>query len=76
MWVTDGGNNQTGFSNERYDELIDLAAKETDLEKRESYFIECEQIIADQLPIGPDVYKRQVSIWTLHAALRVTASII
>lgn len=23
MWVTDGGNNQTGFSNERYDELID-----------------------------------------------------
>lgn len=29
MWVTDGGNNQTGFSNERYDELIDLAAKET-----------------------------------------------
>lgn len=52
MWVTDGGNNQTGFSNERYDELIDLASKETDLEKRESYFIECEQIIADQLPIG------------------------
>lgn len=53
LWVTDGGNNQTGFSNERYDELIDLASKETDLEKRESYFIECEQIIADQLPIGP-----------------------
>ena len=52
LWVTDGGNNQTGFSNERYDELIDLAAKETDLEKRESYFIECEQIIADQLTIG------------------------
>lgn len=57
MWVTDGGNNQTGFSNERYDELIDLAAKETDLEKRESYFIECEQIIADQLPIGPAFWR-------------------
>lgn len=57
LWVTDGGNNQTGFSNERYDELIDLAAKETDLEKRESYFIECEQIIADQLPIGPAFWK-------------------
>ena len=57
MWVTDGGNNQTGFSNERYDELIDLAAKETDLEKRESYFIECEQIIADQLPIGPSYWR-------------------
>lgn len=57
MWVTDGGNNQTGFSNERYDELIDLAAKETDLEKRESYFIECEQIIADQLPIGPSFWR-------------------
>ncbi len=57
MWVTDGGNNQTGFSNERYDELIDLAAKETDLEKRESYFIECEQIIADQLPIGPAYWR-------------------
>lgn len=57
LWVTDGGNNQTGFSNERYDELIDLASKETDLEKRESYFIECEQIIADQLPIGPAFWK-------------------
>lgn len=57
MWVTDGGNNQTGFSNERYDELIDLASKETDLEKRESYFIECEQIIADQLPIGPAFWR-------------------
>lgn len=57
MWVTDGGNNQTGFSNERYDELIDLAAKETDLEKRESYFIECEKIIADQLPIGPSYWR-------------------
>lgn len=57
QWVTDGGNNQTGFSNERYDELIDLAAKETDLEKRESYFIECEQIIADQLPIGPAFWR-------------------
>ena len=57
IWVTDGGNNQTGFSNERYDELIDLAAKETDLEKRESYFIECEQIIADQLPIGPSYWR-------------------
>lgn len=57
LWVTDGGNNQTGFSNERYDELIDLAAKETDLEKRESYFIECEQIIADQLPISPAFWR-------------------
>ena len=57
LWVTDGGNNQTGFSNERYDELIDLAAKETDLEKRESYFIECEQIIADQFPIGPAFWR-------------------
>ena len=57
LWVTDGGNNQTGFSNERYDELIDLAATETDLEKRESYFIECEQIIADQLPIGPAFWR-------------------
>lgn len=57
LWVTDGGNNQTGFSNERYDELIDLASKETDLEKRESYFVECEQIIADQLPIGPAFWR-------------------
>lgn len=57
LWVTDGGNNQTGFSNERYDELIDLASKETDFEKRESYFIECEQIIADQLPIGPAFWR-------------------
>lgn len=52
LWVTDGGNNQTGFSNAEYDELIKKAATETDLEVRESYFLRCEEIIAEELPVA------------------------
>lgn len=57
MWVTDGGNNSVKFSNARYDELIALAAKETDVNKRQEYFLECEKIIADEVPISPTMWR-------------------
>ena len=52
LWVTNGGNNNTNWSNERYDELIALAQKETDMEKRQEYFLECEQILSENVPVS------------------------
>ena len=54
MFVTGGGNNNCGWSNKRYDELIALAAKETDGAKRFEQFREAETIlIRDEMPICP-----------------------
>lgn len=57
MFVTGGGNNNCGWSNQRYDELIALAAKETDGAKRFDQFREAETIlIRDEMPITPLFY--------------------
>ena len=53
MWVTDGGHNNTGWSNARYDKLIELAAKEGDKNKRKEYFHEAEKILATEMPMLP-----------------------
>jgi oligopeptide transport system substrate-binding protein len=56
MWVTDGGNNQTGWSNKKYDRLIDLAQREPDSTKRFEYYRQAERILMDELPIIPLYY--------------------
>lgn len=48
MWVTGGGNNSTGWSNKRYDDLIAAAAAEGDPKKRMQHFHEAEQIVVEQ----------------------------
>jgi oligopeptide transport system substrate-binding protein len=54
MFLTGGGNNNCGWSNKRYDELIALAAKETDKAKRYDIFREAETIlIRDEMPVCP-----------------------
>ena len=53
LWVTDGGNNDTGWSNEEYDALINTARTSTDMQERCDAFIECEKILADELPVLP-----------------------
>lgn len=54
MFVTGGGNNQTGWSNARYDELIAQAARERDVAKRAAIFVEAEKLLIEQeLPIIP-----------------------
>jgi oligopeptide transport system substrate-binding protein len=53
MFVTKNGNNKTGFSNARYDELLAKAALEGDREKRLEYFQEAESILVDSVPILP-----------------------
>lgn len=53
LWVTDGGNNDTSWSNEEYDALINTARTSTDMQERCDAFIECEKILADELPLLP-----------------------
>ncbi|MBQ2668381.1 MAG: peptide ABC transporter substrate-binding protein [Clostridia bacterium] len=53
LWVTDGGNNDTGWSNAEYDAHIAAARVSTDQEERQAAFIECEKILADEYPILP-----------------------
>lgn len=53
MFVTDGGNNQTGWSNSQYDQLIALAASEADEKKRYQFFQQAEQLLMDESPIIP-----------------------
>ncbi|MBI4178206.1 peptide ABC transporter substrate-binding protein [bacterium] len=53
MYVTGGGNNNTGFSHAEYDELIRKAAQTMDREERFRYFQRCEDILAEEVPIIP-----------------------
>ncbi len=62
MWRTGDGHNNTGWSNSRYDELLELAAKESDPLKRFSYFEECERLIAEHAPILPIYFYVHVTL--------------
>lgn len=56
---SDSGAIQTGWSNARYDELISLASKEMDAEKRLEYYTEAEKILLyDESVLAPTVYPR------------------
>jgi oligopeptide transport system substrate-binding protein len=54
MYITDGGNNKTGFSNARYDEIIlHEAPAELDKDKRFALYHEAETILLETMPILP-----------------------
>jgi oligopeptide transport system substrate-binding protein len=53
MFVTDGGNNSTGFSHPQYDELIRKARIENDLNKRSKMLEQAEKILMSELPVIP-----------------------
>ena len=61
LWTTGGGNNDAGFSNARYDELIAAAKVETDSEKRLEMLREAEDILMDEMPILPIYYYTTVT---------------
>ena len=63
MWVTNGGNNDTGFSNAQYDSLISQAKIETDVVKREGLLREAEDILMDEMPVIPVYYYTTVMAW-------------
>ncbi len=54
MFITGDGNNETGWSNPRYDALVQQANETTDLKQREQLFQQAETILVhDDLPIIP-----------------------
>ncbi len=53
LFVTDGENNRTGWSNARYDELVRGAALETDPAERLAMLAQAEAILLEELPILP-----------------------
>jgi len=56
MMVTGGENNNTGWSNAEYDELIAAAHAETDAAKRFELFRKAERILMDEVPLIPVYY--------------------
>jgi len=56
MFVTDGGNNRTGWSNKEYDALVAQAMLETDKKKRWEIYKKAEAILIKEAPILPIYY--------------------
>lgn len=62
-WTTGNGNNDSGYANPEYDALIEKAAGEKDLAKRNEYFAQAEKIlIQDDMVIAPLYYYTNVSL--------------
>ncbi|NLG83223.1 MAG: peptide ABC transporter substrate-binding protein [Firmicutes bacterium] len=53
MWVTGGGNNDTGWSNKQYDALIEKAKTSGDPKVRIKAMHDAEKILMDEMPICP-----------------------
>jgi oligopeptide transport system substrate-binding protein len=54
MWVTDGGNNHTGWSSPLYDRLLDDSQRQADPAKRIGLFKQMERLlVTDAFPIMP-----------------------
>lgn len=58
MWLTDGGNNSTGWSKAAYDALIQEAGRTADPAQRQHIFQQAETILLDELPIIPIYHYR------------------
>lgn len=60
MWVTDGGNNKTGFSSEEYDSLIEQAGNELATEPVERFetFLEAEKLLIEEEAVLAPLYQR------------------
>ena len=54
MWVTDGGNNRTGWGDPRYDQLVlECAPRAPDRERRYRCFQEAEALLMEAMPVIP-----------------------
>jgi oligopeptide transport system substrate-binding protein len=62
MWLTGGGNNDTGWSNAEYDRLIAQAARESNPERRIEIFQRAEALLLDELPLIPIYFYTRVGL--------------
>ena len=66
MWVTDGANNKTGYSNEEYDSMIERANNELAQEPVERFelFLEAEKkLIQEDAVIAPLYQRASAQVW-------------
>lgn len=68
MWVTNGGNNETGWSNPAYDRLTAEAARITDAAQRLTLQRQAEEILLDEAPIIPIYHGTR--IYLIHPAVK------
>ncbi|MES1167392.1 MAG: peptide ABC transporter substrate-binding protein [Pseudomonadota bacterium] len=68
MWVTNGGNNNTGWSNAAYDRLIAESGRTLDTPRRQALQQQAEAILLDEVPIVPVFYGTR--IYLIHPAVR------
>jgi oligopeptide transport system substrate-binding protein len=62
MFMTGGGNNRTGWSNPRYDELLARASRTADQEQRYAVLREAEGVLMDEVPIAPIYVYTQIRL--------------
>ncbi|MEZ5277475.1 MAG: peptide ABC transporter substrate-binding protein [Opitutaceae bacterium] len=62
LFVTGGGNNDTGWSNPRYDELLHAALMAPDIETRYGIYQEMESILMTDLPVIPVYFYTRVNL--------------
>ena len=62
LWVTNGGNNHTGYSNPKYDELIKTANISNDSTVRMNTMMEAEKILAEDMPVGVLTFSTRIAM--------------
>jgi oligopeptide transport system substrate-binding protein len=68
MWLTGGGQNETGWSNAEYDRLIKEAGRTTDPAKRFELFQRAEEILLDEVPVLPIYFYTRIAL--IHPAVK------
>ena len=62
MFITGGGNNRTGWSNPRFDELLKESETMVDQHERYAVLQQAEKILLDEAPIVPIYYYTQIRL--------------
>jgi oligopeptide transport system substrate-binding protein len=57
IFMSNSGNNRTGWANSQYDALVQEASGNPDIKRRAELYRQAEEILLEQLPIAP-VYQR------------------
>ncbi|MFI3237227.1 MAG: peptide ABC transporter substrate-binding protein [Lachnospiraceae bacterium] len=60
LWISGSGNNHTSYASAEYDALIAAAVVEADADARIAILIEAEELLMEDMPIGP-IYNRKTN---------------
>lgn len=59
LWMSNSGNNNTGWKNHRFDQMMNKARHSGDMEKRLVFLKEAEQIMLEEAPVIPLGWSRR-----------------